>query len=157
MIKPFEVEDTNQLIELLEANAQDAMAQGFAEYDIDRILTMVKGFANMPNRDILCAWRGSQMVGHAIISAHKKAWGNDMLGDIHIFFVHPDHRNGFVAKDLFDACYSWFRQRDCVCMMSSVQAWDKNFDPCERWIENGEAFFGKLMQPVGTCYVKEIV
>ena len=34
MIKPFEVEDTNQLIELLEANAQDALAEGFAEYDI---------------------------------------------------------------------------------------------------------------------------
>ena len=70
MIKPFEVEDTNQLIELLEANAQDALAEGFAEYDIDRIITMVKGFANMPNRDILCAWRGLQIVGHAIISAH---------------------------------------------------------------------------------------
>jgi len=157
MIRPFAIEDTNQLIELLEANAHDAMAEGFAEYDVTRIIDMVKQFANMPNREMLLAWRGTTLVGHAMISAHKKAWGNEMLGDIHLFFVHPEYRNGFVAKDLFDACYSWCRERECVCMMSTVQAWDKNFAPCDRWIENGESFFGKLMQPVGTCYVKEII
>ena len=157
MIRPFEVADTNQLIDLLEANAQDAKAEGFAEYNVDKIIAMVKKFANMPNREMLLAVRGQELVGHAMISANPKAWGDDILGEVHLFFVHPDYRNGFVAKDLFDACYEWFRSRDCVCMTSTVQAWDKNYQPCEDWIQNGESFFGKLMQPTGTCYVKEIV
>ena len=38
MIRPFEVADTNQLIDLLEANAQDAKAEGFAEYNVDKII-----------------------------------------------------------------------------------------------------------------------
>lgn len=157
MIRPFQVEDTNELIELLEVNAHDAMAEGFAEYDVTRILNMVKQFANMPNREMLLACRGDRLVGHAIISAHKKAWGNEMLGDIHLFFVHPEFRNGFVAKDLFDACYSWCRERECHAMMATVQAWDKNYQPCDKWIENGQSFFDKTMMPTGTCYVKEIV
>ena len=157
MIRQFETEDINQLVDLLEENGKDVMAEGYAEFDTQRIITMVKSFHNQPNRDLLLAWHGSQLVGHAIISAHRKVWGNDMLGEIHLFFIRPGHRKGFIAKDLWQGCYDWFRKRNCVCMMANVQAWDKDYVPCTDWIESGERFYNSLMTPVGSCYVKEIV
>jgi len=157
MIRAFESQDINQLVELAEKHCNEADANGYGEFNVNKIVELVKTFHNQPNRELLMAWRGGEIVGYVLVGIYRKQWSTEILGDIAFLYVAPEYRNGFIAKDLYQNAYDWFRQRDVKTMTANVQAWNKDYEICSDFVEQGEKFFGAMMNPVGTCFVKEIV
>jgi len=155
MIRPFEPTDVNQCVQLAQQHCEEVGA-GIGTFNKQKLIELIKQLNIKPHYQIYVSERQQQIKGYVVCCAVENLWNGMREGHINFLFVHPDHRQGFMAKDLLASAEQWFRSMDCVYFNANTRAWNEHYQANEDFLDSGDAFFSKMMNRCGSNYVKEI-
>ena len=155
MIKKFQIKDLNELLQVVKQQAQEAGA-GVGTLDKDLMIDYARKCVIDPNYQILLATKDGAIQGYALIQIFELHYNHNREGNIELFHINQEHRNGFLAKSLFDACEQFFKENDCVCFNAATRAFDTKYDSNREYLKSADNFYGRMMTACGTNYIKEI-
>jgi len=157
MIRQFEQSDINQLAEFIMTQSKEIGGDGFADANIERIVSFIKGWSMSADCIIFVDEKDRIIRGYAMAQLDSIPWSGKPICQMNVFYVAPEHRNGHIANNLFDSVEYWAKQNDCCHMINSVLMYDKDCLPQHDFIENAHSFFSRKMTECGVSYVKEIL
>ena len=155
MIRPFEPQDMNQLIRLVKQKCEE-LGEGIATFDEKQLIEFIRQVNIKKGYQIFVSERGNQIKGYVVCSAYKNPWNGMREGMIHFLYVDPEHRQGFMAKDLFAQAEQHFRNSDCQFFNATTRAFDEQYQTNHEFVNQADAFYHKMMTDCGRNYIKEI-
>ena len=155
MIKDFQIKDLNELLQVVKQQANEVGA-GVGTLDNDLMIDYARKCVIDPNYKIILATKDGAIEGYALCQIFELYYNQHREGNIELFHINQSHRNGFLAKSLFDACEQFFKENDCVYFNASTRAFDTHWHSNEDYLKSADNFYSRLMTPCGTNYIKEI-
>lgn len=158
MIREFENQDVNDVIDLAESHCREN-GSGFGLFHEAELIKLIKKIKVAEDWHGIVYTEGDRVYGYAACQIQWNPWNRYKEGIIQYFYIHPSKRNGFLSKSLFNACEQWFEKQVCDYFMASTMAFDENFevnDQNDEFLEQADGFFGRMMTPAGSYYVKGV-
>ena len=156
MIRNFTPRDVNKAVDLAMSYATEA-GSGIGQIDKTKLIEYIRHLNISNGYKIFVGERQQEMVAFAVCCAYDNPWNGIREGNIIFFYIMPEYRKGFLAKDLIETCEKWFREHDCMFYNANIRSCQENYDCNEDFLTNGDEFFSKVMHKIGYHYVKEIV
>lgn len=157
MIRPFEPTDMNPLVHFIMEQSREIGGNGYADANQQNIIEFVKDWNITPDSKFFIAEQNLKIQGYACVQIVFIPWNGTKVCNIDIFYVAPQHRNGYIANNLYDSIEDYAKQNNCKALINAVLMYDENYQPQQDFIDNAHAYFGKKMVECGKSYVKEIV
>jgi len=156
MIREFTPMDVNQMVDCAERHCQE-VGEGIGTFNKPKLIEFIRQLNIKRGYKMFVAERGTTIKGYVVCSAYVNPWNGVTEGMIHFLYVDPEHRQGFMAKDLFAAAESYFRSCDCKFFNATTRAYDHQYNANAEYIKQGDAFFSRLMTDCGKNYIKEVI
>lgn len=156
MIREMKPKDFDSIIDIMKTNAKEA-GDGIGKFDEGKLNNLLKNLVINLGYNIFVNETDYKITGFVVCQAMENAWNNKNEGTIIFFYILPEHRNGFTAKNLLARAEQWFRELDCEYYVADVRAWLGDYTTNDQFVEQGHSFFSKMMTTCGYCYVKEIL
>ena len=156
MIRPFEPTDMNPLVHFIMEQSREIGGNGYADANQQNIIEFVKDWNITPDSKFFIAEQNLKIQGYACVQIVVIPWNGKKVCNIDIFYVAPQHRNGYIANNLYDTIEDFAKQNNCNALINCVLMYDEDYQPQQDFIDNAHAYFSKKMIECGRTYVKEI-
>jgi len=157
MVREIDVSEMDLWLKCIRKHAVDAQIQDYDNIDEIHVKKQMRQAIISPDVKVFVVDEGNEIKGYCIAQLNEKLWNNRLYGEIIMFYIDPDVRNIWLAKDMYEAAVKWFRNNGCLYVQASTMLYDNDFKQVEDYVKRGKIFFKKQgMEEVGYHYVKEL-
>jgi N-acetylglutamate synthase-like GNAT family acetyltransferase len=157
MIRQVRITDFNQLRPLYETHADEAKVAGKLTFDVEKAMELTKKRLIDNQSNILIYIRDDRAVGYAVISLSQLTWSEVRVGNIEMFYIHPEYRKNISSHKFLDQIEDYMREQDIEIILSGVFLFDKDYNVDETYVDRASKYFeAKGMKWCGNIYVKEL-
>jgi len=155
MIRKFQPRDMDRVINLMIDN-RNTVGNSVAEYDVDRLVLMVRKAIIGNDFRVFVVEHSGQMIGYAFCLAFEHPWFQVMEGEIMMWHMEEQYLDTHHFKQLMAECDSWFTNMNCEFYCVSTRAFTDGYQPNQRFIENSDHVLQKTMTKTGHTYVRAV-
>jgi len=155
IVRPLQITELEQFMPLVRAHGEAAQLQSHDPLDENYCMERLRQAMIDPNYKIFVAEHHNELVGYAAAQVTHKVYNTRVLGNIVMFFVQPNQRNGQVSEALWQACEDFFVDCDAYAMMAQVLAHTADFTKTESFVHKAKQFYEhKGLNEIGHIYMK---
>lgn len=157
MIREIEPKELDQWLQLCKRHAQEAGVDEHDAIDDNVAREQMRNCIISPDYKVFVIDERDELVGYCIAAAQEKLWNKKLYGEIMMFYIDPDIRNAWLAKDLFDYACRWLRSIGAIYVQASCMIYNDDYEPIEEYTRRSRTFFKKQgMAEVGYHFVKTL-
>jgi len=154
-IRVLQPKEINRLMPIIHEHGKSAELASHDPLDEKVCFDRLRQAMIDPNFRIFVCEQDQQIVAYAVAQVSKKLYNDTVIGNVVMFFVHPEARQKSLSDQMWEACEDFFYAAGAKMMQAMCVAHTAEFKPTVRFLDRAQSFYrSKGADCVGYIHMK---
>lgn len=157
-IRVLQPKEINRLMPIIHEHGKSAELASHDPLDEKVCFDRLRQAMIDPNFRIFVCEQDQQIVSYAVAQVSKKLYNDTVIGNVVMFFVHPEARQKSLSDQMWEACEDFFYAAGAKMMQAMCVAHTAEFKPTVRFLDRAQSFYrSKGADCVGYIHMKGLL